>query len=132
MIFGYCVVCRADVPMSVDGLCAAGEHPLTPGIPPTWGNHTWRWDKDAGTWSPYKPRPDGWAWKDPVDPALKLPKPASPPRQKKPPTVAYTPPRTLTCEQCGSTFSTIQRGGTGARFCGRTCKRAHYKQRGVA
>lgn len=128
MVFGFCLISKTDALLDARGDCALHG---TLCLPPTWGDRTWAWR--GGAWVPYKDRPAGHVWQQPVA----APKPVAPQpaitkatikATKAPPTIAYTPPKELTCQYCKKTrMTTARSGGTPQKYCSRTCKvRAGY------
>jgi hypothetical protein len=96
---GYCRICRADVPLSLDGLCLA-PHKTMPGIPPTWGKRTQQFVD--GAWVPPIPKPAGYVWR---------------PKYDDPSFDPFAGPAPKACETCGGPFRTRARGVTAPRCC---------------
>jgi hypothetical protein len=128
MIEGFCIPCRDNVPVDSSRSCIRDGH-IT--IPPTYGKRTQEWVD--GAWVPFIPRPEGYVWSAPTEPA---PKPqASRPTPRPPaPKRAWSPPKrksraaeqpvmvTVTCGVCRVTVTKRRWGGHQQRFCSTPCR----------
>lgn len=103
---GYCIPCKADVPVDADRSCLVDGMVC---IPPSYGRRTQRWMD--GNWVPLIPKPDGWTWKAPAESA---------PRMAVETVVAKA--RTFTCVACRKDVPVRKRGRVTQQYCSNTCK----------
>jgi hypothetical protein len=107
--YGYCLRCRADVPVTGDRRCQIDG---TLCIPPSFGTHTQQWTPEG--WVPAVERPEGYVYTPPTYLSGTAPDAVVP----------------AACDRCRKPITRRTGGGSQRKFCSALCKtRAGHERR---